>query len=166
MEEVDKGCMMMRPSVLWRCSLGSRKGIRPVKKWVVGCWRGCLELGADLHMAQLMPLPLTVSCFIKIQIGVTFLVLAHLGSPGQRAVKWVWWWGRTGLSSISAIRRLGFLILNFLTAGALETCSASSCQLLWKSMMLKRYHNFSVFFIHKIDDHFNMAWLCQSYIAG
>ena len=47
----------------------------------------CLELGADLHMAQLMPLPLTVSCFSKIQIGFTFLVPAHLGSPRQRAVK-------------------------------------------------------------------------------
>ena len=57
----------------------------------------CLERCADLHMAQLMPLPLTVSYqkgktnldFIgassnKIQIGFTFLVLAHLGSPGQR----------------------------------------------------------------------------------
>jgi len=32
-------------------------------------------------MAQLMPLPLTVSCFSKIQIGFTFLVPAHLGSP-------------------------------------------------------------------------------------
>jgi len=40
-------------------------------------------------MAQLMPLPLTVSCFSKIQIGFTFLVPAHLGSPGERAVKWV-----------------------------------------------------------------------------
>jgi len=38
-------------------------------------------------MAQLMPLPLTVSCFSKIQAGFTFLVPAHLGSPGQRAVK-------------------------------------------------------------------------------
>ena len=47
----------------------------------------CLEQGADLHMAQLMPLPLTVSCFSKIQIGFTFLVMAHLGSPGKRAVK-------------------------------------------------------------------------------
>jgi len=47
----------------------------------------CLERGADLHMAQLMPLLLTVSCFNKIQIGFTFLVLAHLGSPGKRAVK-------------------------------------------------------------------------------
>ena len=47
----------------------------------------CLERCADLHTAHLMPLPLTVSCFIKIQIGFTFLVPAHLGSPGQRAVK-------------------------------------------------------------------------------
>jgi len=46
-----------------------------------------LERGADLHVAQLMPLPLTVSCFSKIQIGFTFLVPAHPGSPGQRAVK-------------------------------------------------------------------------------
>ena len=43
----------------------------------------CLERGADLHVAQLMPLPLTVSCFSKIQIGFTFLVLADLGSPGK-----------------------------------------------------------------------------------
>ena len=47
----------------------------------------CLERCADLHIAQLMPLPLTVSCFSKIQIGFTFLVPAQLGSPGQRAVK-------------------------------------------------------------------------------
>jgi len=49
----------------------------------------CLEQGADLHMAQLMLLPLTVSCFSKIQIGFTFLVAAYLGSPGKRAVKLV-----------------------------------------------------------------------------
>ena len=42
-----------------------------------------LERGADLHMAQLMPLPLTVSCFSKIQIAFAFLVPAHLGSPGK-----------------------------------------------------------------------------------
>ena len=47
----------------------------------------CLERGADLHMAQLTPMPLTVSCSSKIQIGFTFLVPAHLGSPGKRAVK-------------------------------------------------------------------------------
>jgi len=44
----------------------------------------CLERSADL---QLMPLPLTVSCFRKIQTGFTFLVPAHPGSPVQRAVK-------------------------------------------------------------------------------
>jgi len=49
----------------------------------------CLERGAHLHMAQLMPLPLTVSFFSKIQIGFTFLVPADLGSPGQMAVKQV-----------------------------------------------------------------------------
>jgi len=49
----------------------------------------CLELGADLRMAQLKPLPLTVSCFSKIQIGFTFLVPANPGSPGKRAVKQV-----------------------------------------------------------------------------
>jgi len=38
----------------------------------------------------MMPLPLTVFCFSKIQIGITFLVdlPAHPGSPGQRAVKY------------------------------------------------------------------------------
>ena len=43
----------------------------------------CLQRGADLHMAQLMPLPQTVSCFSKIQIGFTLLVPAHPGSPGK-----------------------------------------------------------------------------------
>jgi len=47
----------------------------------------CLERGADLHMSQLMPLSLTVSCFSKIQIGFAFLVPDDLGSPGKRAVK-------------------------------------------------------------------------------
>jgi len=49
----------------------------------------CLQRGADLHMAQLVPLPLTISFFSKIQIGFTFLVLADPGSPRKRAVKWV-----------------------------------------------------------------------------
>jgi len=40
-------------------------------------------------MAQLMPLPLTVSCFSEIQIDFTFLAPAHPGSSGKRAVKWV-----------------------------------------------------------------------------
>jgi len=47
----------------------------------------CVEQGAELHVALLMPLPLTVSCFSKIQIGFTFLVPAHPGSPGKRTVE-------------------------------------------------------------------------------
>jgi len=82
--------------------LGGREGIWPVKKlsdWVLAwfsVWNRdvnetlsvwTLERDAYLHMAQMMTLPHTVSCFNKIQICFTFLVLAHPGSPGQRAVK-------------------------------------------------------------------------------
>ena len=58
---------------------------------MVRCWCGYLS-GARCRLAhaQLMPLPLTISCCSKIQIGFTFLVLAHPGSPGQTAVKWVY----------------------------------------------------------------------------
>jgi len=49
----------------------------------------CPERGANLHTAHLMPLPLTASCFSKIQIGFTFLVPTHPGSPGQRASRQV-----------------------------------------------------------------------------
>jgi len=68
--------------------LGSRKGIRPVKKLSGGvlAW---LSVWNEVHTAQLMPLPFTDSCFSKIQIGFTFLVLAHPGNRGKRAVKWM-----------------------------------------------------------------------------
>jgi len=65
--------------------VGQQEGHPVGKKNLSGGMVICLERGADLHMAQLMPL--TVSCFSKIRIGFTFLVLADLGSPGQRAVK-------------------------------------------------------------------------------
>jgi len=62
--------------------------MRPVKtEWLGAGMVICLKRGAELHMAQLMPLPLTVSCLGKIQTGFTFLLLADTGSPGQRAVK-------------------------------------------------------------------------------
>jgi len=68
--------------------LGGRKGIRPVKnEWLRVGVVVCLEQGADLHMAQLMPLPLTVSCSSKIQIVFTFLIPAYPGCPGKEAVK-------------------------------------------------------------------------------
>jgi len=70
--------------------LGGRKGIRPVKTewWGAGVVI-CLEQGAYLHMAQLMPLPLTVSCFSKILSGtglpafsaLTLLVGRQEGHP-------------------------------------------------------------------------------------
>ena len=97
--------------MLWCCWLGGRKGIRPVKKterWDAGMVI-CLEWGADLHMAQLMPLPLTVSCFSKIQIGFTFLVPAHLCIPGKRAIKRVCslWCLRVQFLAFSVLTRLG-----------------------------------------------------------
>jgi len=49
----------------------------------------CLKQGADVHIVQMVVLPLTVSRFSNIQISFTFLVPSHPGSPGQRAVKWV-----------------------------------------------------------------------------
>ena len=78
------------PSVLWCCWLGGRRasGLLKTEWWGSGMVI-CLERGADLHMAQVMPLPLTVSCFSKIQVGLTFLVPAYPGSPGKGAVKWV-----------------------------------------------------------------------------
>ena len=68
--------------------VGWYEGHPACKKLSVRCWRGYLS-GAicRLAYAQLMPLPLTVFCFSKIQIGFTFLVPAHPGSPGKRAVK-------------------------------------------------------------------------------
>jgi len=62
--------------------LGGRKGVCLVKK--LAEWWGavmviCLVRGADLHMARLMPLPLTVSYYSEIQIG---FYLSGTGSPG------------------------------------------------------------------------------------
>ena len=69
--------------------VGQQEG-HPACKKTEWCGAGvviCLEWDADLHMAQLMPLPLTVSCFSEIQIAFTFMVPAHPGSPGKMAVK-------------------------------------------------------------------------------
>ena len=61
------------PSVLWRCWLGGRKGIRPVKnEWWGAGMVICLGRGADLHMSQLMPLPLTISCSTKSRLVLPF----------------------------------------------------------------------------------------------
>ena len=80
----SKLCLQCFDAVGW--AAGRASGLKKTEWWGAGVVI-CLQRGADLHMAQLMPLPLTVSCFSKIQIGFTFLVPAHLGSPGKRAVK-------------------------------------------------------------------------------
>ena len=99
----------------------------------------CLERRADLHMSQLMPLPLADSCFSKIQIGFTFLVSAHLDSPGQSAVKrmcvcvcvpiwrsppsWIFKNSKfyRSVSSSHSLHKL--LVLNFKFYKVLEQCS-------------------------------------------
>jgi len=87
-------------SVLWHCWLGVRKSIRPVKKfewcWVMTCWRGyqsAVQWDAKLQMICIWSswchCDAIVSSFIKIQTGLTFLVLAYPRCPGKHAVKWL-----------------------------------------------------------------------------
>jgi len=115
LHETSAACWMRQPSMIYLVSrfnkyqtglckycafsaltllVGRQEGYLACKNCNMDEWWGagvvvCLERDADLHMAQLMPLPLTVSCFSKIQIGVTFLVPAHPGSPGPTAIKCV-----------------------------------------------------------------------------
>ena len=125
--------------MLWHCWLGSRKGIRPLKTWVVGAGMViCLERGADLHMAQLMPLSVTVSCFSKIHISFTFLVPADPGSPGQRAVKRMCVSFNKIYSLVSAVRKV--------TTAVWE----SDCQ--WRKCLIG----------YSLYCHFNLqsSWVC------
>ena len=68
--------------------VGRQEGHPACKNWVLGCWRGYLS-GARCRLAYGPADATATHClfFSKIQIGFTFLVLAHPGSPGQRAVK-------------------------------------------------------------------------------
>ena len=74
------------PSVLWRCWLGGKKGIQPVKNWVVGCWRGCLSVLRCIWLSWCHCHSLSLAS-VKSRMVFTFLVPAHPSSPGQRAVK-------------------------------------------------------------------------------
>ena len=91
-------CILLYPFQPWLCLqcldavgwvAGRASGLYKTEWWGAGMVI-CLEQVADLRISQLMPLPLTVSCFGEIQIGFTFLVPAHPGSPGKRAVKWMY----------------------------------------------------------------------------
>jgi len=69
--------------------VGRQEGHPACKKtdwWDAGVFI-CLERSADLHTAQLMPLPLTVSCSSKSRLVLPFWYWLTPGSPGQRAVK-------------------------------------------------------------------------------
>ena len=77
-------CLQCFDAVGW--AAGRASGLWKTEQWGADMVI-CQEPDADLHMTHLMPVPLTVSCFSKIQIGFTFLVPADLGSPGKRAVK-------------------------------------------------------------------------------
>ena len=84
--QICRNCVLQMPFSALTLLVGWQEGHPACKNWVVGCWHGFLS-GARCRlahcMAQLVPLPLTVSCFSEIQIGLTFLVPAHLGSPGK-----------------------------------------------------------------------------------
>jgi len=77
-------CLQCFDAVGW--AAGRASGLYKTEWWGAGMVI-CLERGADLHIAQLMPLSFTFSCFSKIQIGFTFLVAVHPGSPVQRVIK-------------------------------------------------------------------------------
>jgi len=82
-----------------------RPACKKTERWGAGMVI-CLERGADLHMAQLMPLPFTVCCFSKIQIGFTFL-----GIPGKRAVNLVCVYWATCISQYPQLRTEGRILL-------------------------------------------------------
>jgi len=107
--------------------VGRQEGHPACKNWVVGCWRGYLSRlsgwGADLHMAQLKPLPLTISCFSKIQIGFTFLVPAYPGNPGQSRSCGVCWCFVGGVSVPEQ------------PAGGLEAACLILCQVMLSSIV-------------------------------
>jgi len=105
-------------------------------------WLSVWMRGTDLHTAQLMPLPLTVSCFSKIQTGFTFLVPAHPGSPGHRAIKWV------GFCESRLILYLQMSASETLAAGCQVTDVIGwvvhgkiSRLFLWKNLLMTNTHN-------------------------
>jgi len=127
------------PSVLWRSWLGGRKASW-VKSWVMGFWHCYLSRArCRLAYAQLMPLPLTVSCFSKIQIGFTFLVLAHPGSPRQRAVK-------TGECVCYVCNMLAYICAFTAHAVVLFLGSLTVCAFVHACILRLACHQFLVYF--------------------
>jgi len=67
------------PSVHWCCWLGARKGIRPVKNWVVGCWHGYLS-GARCRLAY-GPADATATHCLLLRWNPDWFYLSGTGSP-------------------------------------------------------------------------------------
>jgi len=65
----------IRMLLLWYWWLGGRKGIRPVKSWMVGCWHGYLS-GVRCRFAYGSADATASHCFLV-------LILAHPHNPGQ-----------------------------------------------------------------------------------
>ena len=112
----------------------------------------CLKRGADLHIAQLMSLPLTVSCFSKIQIGFTFLVQGHPGSPGKRAVKRVCvcvcvcvqdLYSRALLSPVTVYR----------SAGGITFILSSTSATVSRDWTLRRHHILFIIYFNRVLYH-------------
>jgi len=82
-------CYFM-PSVIWRCWLGGRKGIWPVKNWVLGCWRGCVS-GSRCRFAY-GPADATATLYLA-PVNPYWFNVSGAGLPGwsrtksKRAVK-------------------------------------------------------------------------------
>ena len=72
--------LQCKPSVLWRCWLGGRKGIRPVKNWVMGCWHDYLS-GARCRLAY-GPADATATHCLLLQWNPDWFYLSGTGSPG------------------------------------------------------------------------------------
>ena len=132
--------------------VGRQEGHPACKKLSGGvlAWLSDLKGGADLHMAQLMPLPLTVSFFSKIQIGYTLLVPAHLGSPRKGPISWY----STQHSTRSVIHttRQSLMTDRWIYS---QTCFASPqptsgqcCALLCENMMLSQKVGLHLSLIH------------------
>ena len=155
------------PSVLWCCwwVAGRASGLWKTEWWDAGMVI-CLGQGADLHMAQLMPLPLTISCFSKTQIGFTFLVPAHPGNPGQspegcKTDVCVWLWSVTvchdcNQSQRSVFRwneviwgevRLGevrsFVVWKLLDSSSIDHHSLNVCYIVCRLVWLKQQFIFT-----------------------
>jgi len=81
----DWPVFLQLPSVLWHSWMGVRKSIQPVKNWVMRCWYGYLS-GAKRLWTSLCHCHMIISCFIKIQTGLTSLVPAYPGCPGKEAI--------------------------------------------------------------------------------